>query len=129
MIEPGLKGCAQAEAVFSNSASAMGSGSLEVFATPAMVALMEKAALESVQPFLEAGQTTVGTGIDVSHLAATPLGMTVIAESELLSVEGRDLEFQVTAHAGGELIGRGRHRRCIVSADRFLAKANRKKQG
>ena len=123
----GLKGRAEVEVVFSNTAAAVGSGALEVFGTPSMIALMEKAALQSVQPFLEEGQGTVGLRVDVAHLAATPIGMTVIAESELERLEGRMLFFKVRASAGGELIGEGTHQRCIVQNERFLAKALAKK--
>ena len=122
-LKIGLKGEASVEVVFENTAAAVGSGGLEVFGTPSMIALMEKAALQSVQPYLDEGQGTVGLHLDVAHLAATPVGMTVRAESELEKVEGRMLFFQVRAYAGDELIGEGRHQRCIVYNDRFLAKA------
>ena len=122
-LKTGLKGEASVEVVFENTAAAVGSGALEVFGTPSMIARMEKAALTSVQPFLDEGQGTVGLHIDVAHLAATPVGMTVRAESELEKAEGRMLYFQVRAYAGDELIGEGRHQRCIVYNDRFLAKA------
>ncbi len=122
-LKIGLKGEASVEVVFENTAAAVGSGALEVFGTPSMIALMEKAALQSVQPYLDEGQGTVGLHLDVAHLAATPVGMTVRAESELEKVEGRMLFFQVRAYAGDELIGEGRHQRCIVYNDRFLAKA------
>ena len=122
-LKIGLKGEASVEVVFENTAAAVGSGALEVFGTPSMIALMEKAALQSVQPYLDEGQGTVGLHLDVTHLAATPVGMTVRAESELEKVEGRMLFFQVRAYAGDELIGEGRHQRCIVYNDRFLAKA------
>lgn len=122
-LKIGLKGEAGVEVVFENTAAAVGSGALEVFGTPSMIALMEKAALQSVQPYLDEGQGTVGLHLDVAHLAATPVGMTVRAESELEKVEGRMLFFQVRAYAGDELIGEGRHQRCIVYNDRFLAKA------
>ena len=127
-LKTGLKGEASVEVVFENTAAAVGSGALEVFGTPSMIALMEKAALTSVQPFLDEGQGTVGLHIDVAHLAATPVGMTVRAESELEKAEGRMLYFQVRAYAGDELIGEGRHQRCIVYNDRFLAKAQAKRK-
>ncbi len=122
-LKIGLKGEASVEVVFENTAAAVGSGALEVFGTPSMIALMEKAALQSVQPYLDEGQGTVGLHLDVAHLAATPVGMTVRAESELEKVEGRMLFFRVRAYAGDELIGEGKHQRCIVYNDRFLAKA------
>ena len=127
-LKIGLKGEASVEVVFENTAAAVGSGALEVFGTPSMIALMEKAALQSVQPYLDEGQGTVGLHLDVQHLAATPIGMTVRAESELEKVEGRMLFFQVRAYAGDELIGEGKHQRCIVYNDRFLAKAMAKRK-
>ena len=123
MLETGLKGSAEVRVQFLNTAAAVGSGTLEVFATPSMIALMEKAALESVQPQLEEGQGTVGISLNVEHLAATPVGMTVRAESELTAIEGRVLTFQVAAYVGSERIGQGTHKRCIVYNERFMAKA------
>ena len=128
MLEIGLKGTAQTVVVPENTAVAMGSGALEVFATPGMVALMEKAAMESVQPHLEEGQGTVGIGLEVLHLAATPVGMTVRAESELTVIDGRTLRFHVKAYGGEELIGEGTHTRCIVLNERFMAKALAKRE-
>jgi predicted thioesterase len=122
-LEIGLRGEASVEVVPENTAAAAGSGALPVFATPCMIALMERAALESVQPFLDEGQGTVGTRIEVSHLAATPVGMAVRAETELVEVDRRRLIFTVRAFAGEELIGEGRHERFIVDNERFLQKA------
>ena len=126
MLETGLKGAAEVTVQFSNTAAAVGSGAMEVFSTPGMIALMEKAAMGSVQSLLEPGQGTVGTEIHVSHLAATPVGMTVRAESELVAVEGRVLRFRVRAWAGEELIGEGEHKRCVILNERFMAKAKSK---
>lgn len=123
----GLKGQAETVVNEQNTAAAMGSGLLPVFATPAMLALMENAAAGSVQPYLEEGQGSVGTRLEVSHLAATPVGMTVRAESELTAVDRRRLSFTVRAWAGGELIGEGRHERFIIDNRRFLEKALAKK--
>ena len=125
-LKTGVKGRAETRVTHENTAAVMGSGALEVFATPAMVALMEKAALESVQPFLEEGQGTVGTRLEISHLAATPVGMTVRAESELIEVDRRKLSFIVTAWAGDAKIGEGTHQRAIIDNERFMAKANGK---
>ena len=122
-LEIGLRGEASVEVVPENTAAAAGSGALPVFATPCMIALMERAALESVQPFLDGGQGTVGTRIEVSHLAATPVGMAVRAESELVEIDRRRLVFTVRAFAGEEPIGEGRHERFIVDNERFLQKA------
>ena len=119
----GLKGQAETLVTEENTAAAMGSGLLPVFATPAMLALMEQAAASSVQPFLPEGQGTVGTRLEVSHLAATPIGLTVRAESELIAVDRRKLRFSVRAWAGNELIGEGEHERFVIDNARFLEKA------
>lgn len=124
----GLKGHAETLVTEANTAAAMGSGLLPVFATPAMLALMEKAAAGSVQPFLDEGQGSVGTRLSVSHLAATPIGLPVRAESELLSVDRRKLLFSVRAWAGDELIGEGEHERFLIDNARFLEKALAKKK-
>ena len=123
----GLKGQAETLVTEENTAAAMGSGLLPVFATPAMLALMEQAAAGSVQPFLPEGQGTVGTRLAVSHLAATPIGLPVRAESELIAVDRRKLRFAVRAWAGEELIGEGEHERFVIDNARFLEKALAKK--
>ena len=127
-LKTGLKGHAEVAVTHENTAAVVGSGALEVFATPAMVALMEKAALESVQPYLEEGQGTVGTRLEISHLAATTVGLTVWAESELVEVDKRRLVFIVTAWAGDEKVGEGTHQRFIVNNESFLAKALAKRK-
>ena len=124
----GLKGLVETLVTEENTAAAMGSGLLPVFATPAMLALMEKAAADSVQPFLPEGQGTVGTRLEVSHLAATPIGLSVRAESELIAIDRRKLRFSVRAWAGDELIGEGEHERFIIDNARFLEKALAKRQ-
>lgn len=121
-MELGIKGHAEVEVVHENTAAAVGSGALEVFSTPSMVALMEKAALSSVQPYLEDGQGTVGTRLEISHLAASPIGAHIRAESELVEIDRRMLCFEVKAYAGDELIGEGRHQRCIILNERFMEK-------
>ncbi len=123
----GIKGLAEVEVTPANTAAALGSGALPVFSTPSMIALMEKASLESVQPYLEAGQGTVGTALDVKHLAATPIGMTVRAESELTEIDRRRLVFRVEVFAGGEKIGEGTHERFVIDNERFMAKAQAKR--
>ena len=128
VLSIGLKGLAETLVTEENTAAAMGSGLLPVFATPAMLALMEKAAASSVQPFLSEGQGTVGTRLEVSHLAATPIGLTVRAESELIAVDRRKLRFSVRAWAGDELIGEGEHERFIIDNARFLEKALAKRE-
>ena len=121
-LQPGIRGHAEVKVVHENTAAAVGSGALEVFATPSMIALMEKASLESVLPFLSDGESTVGTAISVTHDAATPLGETVTAETELIEVDRRRLVFRVECRAGGEVIGKGTHTRFIVSSEKFLQK-------
>lgn len=127
-LEPGLKGSAETVVVHENTAAAVGSGALEVFATPSMIALMEKAALETVKPFLAEGESTVGTEIHVTHDSAIPLGLTVTAEAELVEVDRRKLSFKVLARSGDEIIGKGTQTRFIVSQERFMQKVEAKKQ-
>ena len=119
----GIKGQAEGLVVHENTAAAVGSGALEVFATPSMLALMEKCALESIQPYLAEGESSVGTHLDVSHLAATPLGHTVRAESELIEIDRRRLLFRVAAYDGDKLIGEGTHERFVVDSEKFIKKA------
>jgi fluoroacetyl-CoA thioesterase len=122
----GLKGHAETVVDKTNTAATIGSGNLEVFATPHMIALMECASLSSVAPELEEGMSTVGTHLDVSHDAATPLGMKVWADSELVEIDGRRLVFDVKAYDECGLIGQGKHERFIVKSEKFLAKVNAK---
>ena len=104
-----------------------GSGMLPVLATPSMIALIEKAAAESVAAGLDPGMTTVGTRLDIAHTAATPVGMAVLAEAELSEIDGRRLVFTVRAFDEAGEIGSGTHERFIVNAEKFLAKAEAKK--
>lgn len=104
----------------------VGSGLVKVYATAMMIALIEKAAVYSVEPFLEPGQGTVGTHVDVSHTSATPLGMRVWAETELVGIDRRKLTFRVAAYDERGLIGEGRHERFIIDYARFQAKADAK---
>jgi predicted thioesterase len=101
-------------------ASEIGSGSVEVLATPMMIALMEAAAVDAVQEYLPEGWTTVGTRVDVEHLRATPLGGVVTAEASLVKREGRVLKFAVTASDNTGIIGQGNHQRHIIDLDRFM---------
>ena len=109
------------------TAEYMGSGSIPVFATPALVALMEKAACIALEGSLNEGVTTVGTRIEVSHEAATPLGMRVWAEAKLVNQEGRSYEFEITAYDECGLIGKAFHQRTAVNAARFMEKVNAKR--
>ena len=124
----GLKGRCEALVTDTNTALAMGSGALPVLATPMMVALMEGAAVDALKGHLAEGEDTVGTGLEISHDAATPVGMKAWAEAELTAVEGRALTFSVTAYDEAGPIGKGTHRRFVVGAERFLAKAQGKKR-
>ena len=122
----GLKHRAETVVTEANTAAAMGSGDLPVFATPAMIALMEQAAATALLPQLEAGMSSVGIRLDVSHDAATPLGMKVWAEAEVTAVEGKRVLFAVAAYDNAGLIGKGIHERCIINAEKFLAKTAQK---
>lgn len=122
----GLKGHAGSTVTEQNTAAAVGSGALPVFATPMMVALMEAAAVNALAGCLEEGQGTVGTRMDVSHDSATPVGLKVWAEAELTNVEGRALTFTVTAFDEAGPIGKGHHTRFIVQNEKFMVKANGK---
>jgi predicted thioesterase len=110
-----------------HTAKKLGSGELEVFATPAMIALIEETCWKSVADEVGEGNGTVGIKLDVSHLAATPVGMKVWCESELVSEEGRNLTFSVKVYDEAGLIGEGTHERFIVNNDKFMTKAEGKK--
>ena len=125
-MELGIKGKVETVVCDENTAKFVGSGALDVFATPNMISLMEQASQVSVAPYLEDGQGTVGTKISVSHDAATPLGMRVWAESELVEIDRRRLVFEVKAFDECGLIGQGTHERFIIQNDKFLAKVNAK---
>ncbi len=105
-----------------NTALSVGSGSLKVYATPAMLALMEKAACKALEPVLGEGETTVGTLLNVKHLSATPVGMEVSATAELLEKDGRRYVFKVTASDECGLIGEGTHERFAVLSEKFTEK-------
>jgi len=125
-LKVGIKGEAKAIVSEDNTAIAFGSGSVRVFATPAMIGLMEKASLSSVDPFLEPGFATVGTKVNIKHLAATPIGMNVVVNSHLVEVDGKRLVFEVEARDDVDLIGTGTHERFIVKLDSFFKKAESK---
>ena len=105
-----------------DTAKVYGSGTLEVFATPAMAALMEKTAMNCVAPYLEAGSATVGTRLEIEHLAATPVGMEVRCECELTEIDRRRLVFAVAAYDEAGVIGKGVHERFIIDSERFMEK-------
>ena len=122
MLTTGSTGKAEVKVDDTNTAVTMGSGSLKVFATPAMIALIEKAACKALDGKLEDGMTTVGTKLDVAHVAATPVGMTVTAEATLTEVDNHRLVFEVVAKDEKDVIGKGTHERFIVTAEKFTAK-------
>ena len=126
MLEAGVKGEQSVEVVYENTATAVGSGVLEVFGTPCMLALMEKTASESVAPYLEEGCGSVGTQVNISHVAATPIGMTVRCETNHTEVDGRRRVFKVAAYDEAGLIGKGTHERFVVQNEKFQTKANNK---
>ena len=126
MLTTGIKGTLERTVTEELTAQAMGSGELPVFATPAVVALAEECAWKSVAGELEQGQGTVGTRMELSHLAATPLGMTVRCETELIEVDRRRLVFAVEVFDEKEKVAEGRHERFIVDNAKFLGKAEGK---
>ena len=121
-LEVGLKGTAGTLAERTDTALEVGSGDLLVYATPCMVALMEGAACEAVAGYLKEGQTTVGTALNITHTAATPVGMEVRAEAEVTAVEGKVITFCVKAFDEAGEIGSGTHTRVIVHSQKFLDK-------
>ncbi len=125
-LEPGLAGKAETTVSESNTALKIGSGSVPVFATPMLVALMETAAIKSLERHLPEGRTTVGIKIDITHTAATPVGMTATARAELVEVDGKKLVFQVSAEDEAGPIGEGRHERFIVDQEKFISRAKEK---
>ena len=125
-LEPGLTNEVRREVTEEITARAMGSGGVRVLGTPALLMLMEQAALQAVEGHLEAGQTTVGTHLDVRHLAATPVGMTVTVRARLVAVDGRRISFAVEAEDEREPVGKGTHERFVVDTARFLARVSDK---
>ena len=123
MLTIGIKGTAELVVTDDLTARHVGSGTVSVLATPMMIALMEKTCLQSVRPFLEEGQDTVGTRVDVSHTAATPVGMTVRCTSELIEIDRRRLLFRVTARDDAGVVGEGTHERFVIDIEKFQAKA------
>lgn len=119
-IKPGLSHCIQLKVGEKDSAAYYGSGMVDVFATPAMIALMEKTALECVLPGLPEGFNTVGTEIHVKHVKATPLGMQVRCTATLVEVDGKRLLFEIEAHDEQGLIGIGQHWRYIIDTAKFM---------
>lgn len=126
MIQTGLTCKKKITVTPEMTAAAMGSGALEVLATPSMIALMEGTAQEAVQNLLEDGQGTVGTRIDVRHLAATPVGMEVTCTAEVTEVDRRRIVFTVRAKDEKEVIGEGIHERFVIDNEKFFSKCRQK---
>lgn len=121
-IKKGLQATSTEKVLFTKTAAAAGSGDLQVYATPAMAALMENAAVKLTQPFLAEDESTVGIKLNITHERATAPGKTITATAELLGQEGRQLFFAVTAEDEEGIIGRGQHERFVINRTKFLAK-------
>lgn len=127
-LTPGLNTEVEITVSETETAAHLGSGSLAVYATPALVALMENAAVQALEEHLQPGQTTVGGQIDVRHLAATPIGMKVRARAELREVSGAKLIFHIQAWDETELIGEARHVRFVIDTIKFTQKVGSKRK-
>lgn len=121
-ITVGMKGQVSSYVEREDTAAEVGSGSLLVYATPCMVALMEGAACEAIAAALPEGKTSVGTALEIAHLAATPVGMDVSAEAEVIAVDGNVITFSVTAFDESGKIGEGTHKRAVITTQKFLDK-------
>lgn len=125
-LKPGLKGDATLVVGPEHTAESVGSGKVGVLATPVMINVIEAAALAAVEPHLEAGHQSLGTYLEVSHVAATPVGMWVKATAEIVKVEGRHIELKVRAEDEIEEIGSGMHHRIVVNVAKFDARVAKK---
>ena len=119
-ITVGMKGEVVTQVEREDTAAEVGSGSLLVYATPCMVALMEGAACEAIASALPEGQTSVGTELNIKHVSATPVGLEVRAEAEVTAVDGKVITFEIKAFDEAGLIGEGTHKRAVINAQRFL---------
>ena len=126
MVTIGIKGREEAVVLPELTAKHIGSGTVPVLATPMMIALMEKTCRLSVKPYLEEGQETVGTHVDVSHDSATPEGMTVWCESEVVEIDRRKITFRVVVYDKDGIVGQGTHERFIIDEKRFRDKMEQK---
>jgi fluoroacetyl-CoA thioesterase len=126
-LQPGLVGEASITVTDTMTAAALGSGNVDAFSTPALIALLEAAAIDALKGRLPDGQTSVGTMLNVRHLAATPVGMAVTARATLKEIDGRRLVFDVEAWDAVERIGEGTHERFIVTRTRFEERVRGKK--
>ncbi len=126
MLQAGIKNTLTIKVTEQKTAKVMGSGTLDVFATPSMVALMEQTAAESVQPLLDEGVTSVGTKINVEHLSADPIGIEVTCESILTEVDNRRLCFDIVVSDKHGVVGKAYHERFLIKAESFMNKTNAK---
>lgn len=126
MLKTGIKGNRTELVTEKNVASAVGNAGVDVFGTPFLIALAEKTCLDSINPELEAGQSSVGSEISIKHMAATPIGMTVKCESELIEVDKSRLVFKVVAFDDEEQVMEGTHVRYVVNMEKFLSKVDKK---
>lgn len=125
-METGIKYTIEKSVTTEMTARIMGSGTLDVLATPSMIALIEETAWKSVASELEPGMSSVGTNLKIDHLAPTPVGMKIRCETELKEVDGRKLVFEVNVYDEKGLVGKGTHERFIINEEKFQAKANSK---
>lgn len=121
-ITIGMKGSAQTSVERQDTAYEVGSGDLLVYATPCMVALMEGSACNAIADCIPEGKTSVGTMLNITHISATPVGMDVHAEAEVIEVENNTITFQITAFDESGKIGEGTHKRAIITSQKFLDK-------
>ena len=128
-ITPGLSGTAEIVVGPEHTAPFVGSGRIAVLATPVMINVIEAASLAAIEHLLPAGHQSLGIHLDVSHVAATPVGLRVTATAEVIGVEGRTIKFRIEAHDEVETIGGGTHERVVVSVERFDERVQRKVRG
>ena len=124
MLEVGMKGTAQTTVTENNTAKTFCSGALDVFATPAMISLMEECCWKMIQPELDEGTTSVGSKVNISHMAPSAIGATIECDATLIDIDGRKLTFEVVCSDENGVVGMGTHERFIVNTEKFLAKAN-----
>ncbi len=125
-LQPGLSSTIQGQVNEASTARELGSGTVDVLATPELVRWMEAAAVAALADHLSPEYTTVGTAINIQHIAPTPVGLQVRVRADLTAVEGRRLKFDVVAYDNVEEVGRGTHERVLVEVEGFVSKANRK---
>lgn len=125
-VEVGTRGQATIRVTPAVLASSTGSGAVDVFSTPSLVLLMEEAAMNAIRPYMEDGESSVGSLVNIRHLSPTPVGFTVTATATLTEIDGRRLVFKVEAHDGVDLVGEGTHERYLISVARFISRAREK---